>query len=725
MKYILVTGGVISGIGKGIISSSIGTILKAYGWNVTCIKIDPYLNIDAGTFSPYEHGEVYVLDDGSEVDLDLGNYERFLDITLTKDNNITTGKIYQRVMEKERRGDYLGKTVQVVPHITDTIMQWVVDVAQVPVDESGQMPEVCIIELGGTIGDIESMPFVEAFRQMLFRVGCSNFCCVHVSLVPQLSSVGEPKTKPTQWYQRAPFTILTPVELYFCLIMLQASVRELRACGLHPDLIMCRCTSALPKAVIDKISLFSQVPVERVLTVMDVGDLYEVPIHLDKQGVCRILLEHFRLSAKPKIEHPVLGKWQALTQRLRQATRPVRVAVVGKYTKLNDAYLSLLKALRHAAIYANCKLDTDLVCCENLEEHMRLSSPDKFHQAWLVVSSCDAVVVAGGFGPRGLEGKLAAIRFCRERGVPFLGLCLGLQCAVIEFARNVLDWKDANTTEFDPGCKHPVVIDMPEYNPGQMGGTMRLGRRRTALYLSNTAATYVNQTYGHSSPLVTGCGDGPVVQPSPTSSIVHRLINAPFFDARHRHRYEVNPTVVDELEAAGLIIVGRDAEVGDRMEVIELMRPLSTDAVQNDHFPNPMASDSNKIRPTAAQSGPVRHPYFVATQFHPEYTSRPAHPSMFFVGLILAASNQLDSYLHNPFRLSPTVLLEELDGRGCSVALPTGASLSALEDRPSEHNHICYINTLSTALTSSNLNSDSELDAALTRTVDFHIGDYG
>ncbi|KAF6780333.1 hypothetical protein AHF37_00186 [Paragonimus kellicotti] len=399
MKYILVTGGVISGIGKGIISSSIGTILKAYGWNVTCIKIDPYLNLDAGTFSPYEHGEVYVLDDGSEVDLDLGNYERFLDITLTKDNNITTGKIYQRVMEKERRGDYLGKTVQVVPHITDTIMQWVVDVAQIPVDESGQVPEVCIIELGGTIGDIESMPFVEAFRQMLFRVGCSNFCCVHVSLVPQLSSVGEPKTKPTQ-----------------------ASVRELRACGLHPDLIMCRCTSALPKAVIDKISLFSQVPVERVLTVMDVGDLYEVPIRLDKQGICRILLEHFCLSAKPKIEHPVLGKWQALTQRIRQATHPVRVAVVGKYTKLNDAYISLLKALRHAAIYADCKLDTVLVCCENLEEHMRLSSPDQFHQAWLVVSSCDAIVVAGGFGPRGLEGKLAAIRFCRERGVPFLGL---------------------------------------------------------------------------------------------------------------------------------------------------------------------------------------------------------------------------------------------------------------------------------------------------------------
>ncbi|TNN04790.1 CTP synthase 1, partial [Schistosoma japonicum] len=321
VKYILVTGGVISGIGKGIISSSIGTILKAYGWNVTCIKIDPYVNIDAGTFSPYEHGEVYVLDDGSEVDLDLGNYERFLNITLTKDNNITTGKIYQKVIEKERRGDYLGKTVQVVPHITDAIIEWVTDVAQIPVDESGSTPEVCIIELGGTIGDIDSMPYVEAFRQMLFRVGSVNFCCVHVSLVPQLQSVGEPKTKPTQVRFEKVDT-----NGFHCM---QKTVRELRACGLHPDLLMCRCNSPLPSSVINKISLFSQVAVERVIVALDVNDLYEVPIRLNDQNLCSILLEHFHLNPKPHIEYPVLGKWKALTRQVELASETVRIAVVG------------------------------------------------------------------------------------------------------------------------------------------------------------------------------------------------------------------------------------------------------------------------------------------------------------------------------------------------------------------------------------------------------------
>ncbi|CAL8086163.1 unnamed protein product [Calicophoron daubneyi] len=641
MKYILITGGVISGIGKGIISSSIGTILKAYGWNVTCIKIDPYLNIDAGTFSPYEHGEVYVLDDGSEVDLDLGNYERFLDVTLTKDNNITTGKIYQKVMEKERKGDYLGKTVQVVPHITDTIMQWVVDVAQNPVDESGLIPEVCIIELGGTIGDIESMPFVEAFRQMLFRVGNTNFCCVHVSLVPQLSTVGEPKTKPTQ-----------------------ASVRELRACGLQPNLLMCRCSTPLPQSVIDKISLFSQVPSEHVFVVTDTRDLYEVPIRLDKQKICRVLLDHFQLIPKLSFDHPVLDKWKALTRRLNQATDTVHVAIVGKYTKLSDAYISLLKALRHASIYSNRKLEISMVHAENLEEGMRLKNPDCFHQAWLSVSSCDAVVVPGGFGPRGVEGKIAAIRFCREHGVPFLGLCLGLQCAVIEFARNVLGWKDANSTEFDSTTGHPVVIDMPEFNPGHMGGTMRLGRRRTACFLSPTANTYLSNTYGKMN-LPSAAGDTvPHSAASQVDSLVHRLINAPFFDARHRHRYEVNPDMADDLEAAGLLIVGRDADVGNRMEIIELLRPVSPESIRRSRCSASGCGESPDMLHFAVESssGPIRHPYFVATQFHPEYTSRPTRPSPFFVGLLLAACGQLDSYLQRPFRLSPTQLLTESSG---------------------------------------------------------------
>uniref|UniRef100_A0A5K4F3N0 CTP synthase n=1 Tax=Schistosoma mansoni TaxID=6183 RepID=A0A5K4F3N0_SCHMA len=684
VKYILVTGGVISGIGKGIISSSIGTILKAYGWNVTCIKIDPYLNIDAGTFSPFEHGEVYVLDDGSEVDLDLGNYERFLNITLNKDNNITTGKIYQKVIEKERRGDYLGKTVQVVPHITDAIIEWVTNVSRIPVDESGSNPEVCIIELGGTIGDIESMPYVEAFRQMLFRVGSVNFCCVHVSLVPQLQSVGEPKTKPTQ-----------------------ASVRELRACGLHPDLLMCRCSSPLPSSVINKISLFSQVAVERVIVSLDVSDLYEVPLRLNDQNLCSILLEHFHLNPKLHIEYPILGKWKALTRQMELASEIVRIAIVGKYTKFSDAYLSLLKALRHAAIYTNLKLDLSLVCAEDLEENTRIVCPDAFHQAWLTLSSSDAVVVPGGFGQRGVDGKLAAIRFCRERGVPFLGLCLGLQCAVIEFSRNVLGWKDANSTEFDPNTTHPVIIEMPEHNPGIMGGTMRLGRRRTLLYLSEISKSYLQRTYKCSELICAHLDSQLKVSPecrandSNTSSktfcsdsIMHRLINAPYFDGRHRHRYEINPKYVDQLEESGLIVVGRDAEVGNRMEIIELLQPLHQ--FEND------SNFENKC--------PTRHPFFVATQFHPEYTSRPTHPSIFFVGLVLAASKRLSAYVQNPFRLSPTQFVLDEDDKKDTVDILKISASRKLKDTVShcsrESTSTCIMDPINSNKVTSSVNTD-------------------
>nr|CAH8840634.1 unnamed protein product [Trichobilharzia regenti] len=424
------------------------------------------------------------------------------------------------------------------------------------------------------------------------------------------------------------------------------NVRELRAWGLHPDLLMCRCSSPLPSSVINKISLFSQVSVERVILAEDVNDLYEVPIRLNEQNLCSILLEHFQLNPKQHIEYPILGKWKALTRQLELASETVHVAVIGKYAKLNDAYLSLLKALRHAAIYTNRKLDTSLVCAEDLEESTRVSSPDTFHQAWLTVSNADAVVVPGGFGQRGVDGKLAAIRFCRERGVPFLGLCLGLQCAVIEFARNVLGWEDANSTEFDPNTTHPVVIDMPEHNPGNMGGTMRLGRRRTLMYLSEISKSYLERTYktSHrelSTPVLPESGAGDTCTTSETlcsDSVMHRLINAPYFDARHRHRYEVNPKYVNDLEDAGLIVVGRDAEKGNRMEIIELLRPL------------PQSEDSS----FSGSKCSTRHPFFVATQFHPEYTSRPTRPSIFFVGLMLAASNRLDAYVHNPFRLSPT-----------------------------------------------------------------------
>ncbi|KAH8860539.1 CTP synthase 1 [Schistosoma japonicum] len=420
---------------------------------------------------------------------------------------------------------------------------------------------------------------------------------------------------------------------------------------------MCRCNSPLPSSVINKISLFSQVAVERVIVALDVNDLYEVPIRLNDQNLCSILLEHFHLNPKPHIEYPVLGKWKALTRQVELASETVRIAVVGKYTKLNDAYLSLLKALRHATIYTNVKLVVSLVCAEDLEENTRVISPDAFHQAWLTVSNSNAVVVPGGFGQRGVDGKLAAIRFCRERGVPFLGLCLGLQCAVIEFARNVLGWKDANSTEFDPNTTRPIIIDMPEHNSGIMGGTMRLGRRRTLLYLSEISKSYLQRTYKNSELPCTHLESQSPNLPEPGAvgsdtsrdilcldSIMHRLINAPYFDARHRHRYEINPKYVDELEESGLIVVGRDSEMGNRMEIIELLRPLPQPE-------NNLISDNKR---------PARHPFFVATQFHPEYTSRPTRPSIFFVGLMLAASNRLGSYVHNPFRLSPTQFV--LDG---------------------------------------------------------------
>ncbi|CAH8609683.1 unnamed protein product [Dicrocoelium dendriticum] len=453
---------------------------------------------------------------------------------------------------------------------------------------------------------------------------------------------------------------------------------------------MCRCTSVLSQSVIDKVSLFSQVPSTHVIQVVDCDDLYEVPILLDKQGICDLLLKHFCLTPKPVIEVPVLAKWKALTRRLKQASQNISVAIVGKYTKLDDAYLSLIKALRHAAIYADCRVNIRLVCCENLENQVRLLSPDQYHQAWLTVSSCDAVVVAGGFGPRGLEGKLEAIRFCRERGVPFLGLCLGLQCAVIEFSRNVLGLTDANSTEFDAHCKFPVVIEMPEFNPGHMGGTMRLGRRRTSFYLTDTAVDYLNRNYSCADIPVSGCGDGP--GPLRTDSVVHRLINAPFFDARHRHRYEVNPEFVNTLETAGLAVVGRDSDVGNRMEVIELFRPLphgTTVSQLENCFPPPAKLDIQMPK-----QSPVRHPFFVATQFHPEYTSRPAHPSPFFVGLVLAACGKLEQHLQRPFRLSPTMLLGELSTYSSSSQLQEGGTANSpnTEKRPSADQLVDEVN---------------------------------
>ncbi|XP_069444217.1 CTP synthase 1 isoform X3 [Ovis canadensis] len=417
MKYILVTGGVISGIGKGIIASSVGTILKSCGLHVTSIKIDPYINIDAGTFSPYEHGEVFVLDDGGEVDLDLGNYERFLDIRLTKDNNLTTGKIYQYVINKERKGDYLGKTVQVVPHITDAIQEWVMRQALIPVDEDGLEPQVCVIELGGTVGDIESMPFIEAFRQFQFKVKRENFCNIHVSLVPQPSSTGEQKTKPTQ-----------------------NSVRELRGLGLSPDLVVCRCSNPLDTSVKEKISMFCHVEPEQVICVHDVSSIYRVPLLLEEQGVVDYFLRRLDLPIERQ-PRKMLMKWKEMADRYDRLLETCSIALVGKYTKFSDSYASVIKALEHSALAINHKLEIKYVDSTDLEHSTLQEEPVRYHEAWQKLCSAHGVLVPGGFGVRGTEGKIQAISWARKQKKPFLGVCLGMQLAVVEFSRNVLGWQ--------------------------------------------------------------------------------------------------------------------------------------------------------------------------------------------------------------------------------------------------------------------------------------------
>ncbi|KAL5457407.1 hypothetical protein EMCRGX_G034659 [Ephydatia muelleri] len=513
VKYILISGGVISGVGKGVITSSIGTLLKSIGLNVTAIKVDPYLNIDAGTFSPYEHGEVFVLDDGGEVDLDLGNYERFLDVTLTRDNNITTGKIYKYVIEKERKGSYLGKTVQVIPHITDAIQEWVERVARVPVS-GDKIPDVCVIELGGTVGDIEGMPFIEAFRQFQFKVDSKNFCNVHVSLVPETSGTGEQKTKPTQ-----------------------NSVRELRGCGLSPDLIMCRSQHPITSSVKEKTSNFCHVKPEQVVSVHDCSSIYRVPLLLNEQGVLSYLIKRLDLpQISGKTQH-YLHQWKNLADRYDNHHREVRIVLVGKYTKSQDSYLSLIKSLKHAALACRHKLTLLCIEADDLDEICQTENPVKYHEAWQHLCSADGLIVPGGFGARGTEGKIKAIKYAREKKIPFLGVCFGMQLAVIEFARNVLGWEGANSTENDPSTKYPVVIEMPEHNPGEMGGTMRLGKRRTIFK---------------------------------QDCIIKKLYNSgDFVEERHRHRYEVNPQMVSEFEKHGMQFVGHDSEAR-RMEIMEL-----------------------------------------------------------------------------------------------------------------------------------------------------------
>lgn len=513
MKYVLVTGGVVSGLGKGVTASSIGLLLKACGLRVTSIKIDPYLNTDAGTMSPFEHGEVFVLDDGGEVDLDLGNYERFLDIKLTRDNNITTGKIYQSVIDKERRGDYLGKTVQVVPHITDAIQEWIERVAIVPVDGKEGPADVCVIELGGTIGDIESMPFIEALGQFSYRVGPGNFCLIHVSLVPVLNVVGEQKTKPTQH-----------------------SVRGLRGLGLTPNILACRSTKALDENVKAKLSQFCHVPAENIITLYDVPNIWHIPLLLRDQKAHEAILKRLNLIGVAR--EPDLKEWTIRTEVCDMLHNPVRIAMVGKYTGLSDAYLSVLKALLHASVACHRKLIVEWIAADDLEDVTAKEAPDAHKAAWDLLKGADGILVPGGFGDRGVQGKILAAKYAREKDVPFLGICLGMQIAVIEFARSVLGLQDANSTEFDPKTKNPCVIFMPEGSKTHMGGTMRLGSRRTYFEFADCKSA---KLYGGVS----------------------------FVDERHRHRYEVNPNMTSQLEDAGLSFVGKD-ETGHRMEIVEL-----------------------------------------------------------------------------------------------------------------------------------------------------------
>jgi len=561
-KIVVVTGGVVSGIGKGVTASSIGVLFRAMGLRVTALKIDPYLNVDAGTMSPFEHGEVFVLDDGGECDLDLGNYERFLSVFLTKASNLSTGKIYQQVIERERVGEYLGKTVQVVPHVSDAIQEWILKVAREPVAQSKKVddgdlpPEVCIIELGGTLGDIESMPFVEALRQLQENIGYKNMCFIHVSLVPEINS--EQKTKPTQH-----------------------SVKTMMQLGLRPDFLCVRGSNPIEDGARNKLSIFTSVPKSAIISLNDVTNIYRVPLMMMDQNVPSMLAQRLRLPQfKPsggvaynEVEEElcdignskVIEDWTQLSHSVDTPESECKIAMCGKYCNQGDAYLSVVKALTHAAIATKQKLNIEFIDSSELEEDNE--------SARIRLAGCDGIVVPGGFGSRGFEGKIAAIRSARENKTPFLGICLGMQAAVVEFARSQAGILNAHSAEFKEDLvmnEEDVIIFMPEGDRTRMGGTMRLGARETIL------------------------SDG---------SLARKLYGSERIMERHRHRYEVNPSLVDRLESLGLHFSGKNTDKsGERMEVIELSRSY--------------------------------HPYFIATQFHPEFTSRPEKPSPLFLGLL-------------------------------------------------------------------------------------------
>jgi CTP synthase len=537
--FIFVTGGVVSSLGKGIASASLGAILESRGLSISMVKLDPYINVDPGTMSPFQHGEVFVTKDGAETDLDLGHYERFVRTTTSRNSNFTTGRIYENVIRKERRGEYLGGTVQVIPHITDEIKRSILAAA-------GDA-DVCLVEIGGTVGDIESLPFLEAIRQLSVELGRKRTLYMHLTLVPYVVTSGEIKTKPTQH-----------------------SVKELRSIGIQPDILLCRAERAVPEDARRKIALFTNVEDRAVISAADAEDIYEIPLRLHEQNLDGIVVEKFGIDAPPAD----LGEWRRVVDARRNPEGEVNIAMVGKYVDLADAYISLNESLKHAGIQTRTRVNIHYFDSEKIDS-----------EGGDALVGMDAILVPGGFGERGIEGKIAAARFAREHGVPYLGICLGMQVAVIDFARNVAGLEGAHSTEFDRDTPHPVIALITEWldregtkeqrsESSDMGGTMRLGAQESKIR---------------------------------EGSLAHRVYGATSINERHRHRYEFNNNYREQLESRGLVFSA--VSVDDLVEIVEL----------------------------------PGHPWFLGCQFHPEFTSTPRDGHPLFSGFVSAARTHAES----------------------------------------------------------------------------------
>lgn len=534
-KFVFVTGGVVSSIGKGIVAASLGRLLKSRNYSVSILKLDPYINVDPGTMSPFQHGEVFVTEDGAETDLDLGHYERFTDTSMSRLNSVTTGSIYQAVINKERRGAYMGGTVQVIPHITNEIKERIHRVAK------NTNPDVVITEIGGTVGDIESLPFLEAIRQFRKDVGRNNVVYMHVTLIPWIPAAREMKTKPTQH-----------------------SVKELRSIGIQPDVLVCRCDRPLKEGMKEKLSEFCDVPVESVITAQDASSIYEVPLIVEREGLAQQTLALLNLEPR----QPNLTDWQTLVQRMQTPQRQIEIALVGKYVQLSDAYLSVVESLVHGGIAVNSEVKLNWVNAEDIEQY----GAEKF------LKDVSGIVVPGGFGIRGVDGKVQAIQYARQQKIPFLGLCLGMQCAVIEWARNIARLERSNSAEFDPETPNPVINLLPEQEDVvDLGGTMRLGLYACRLSPDTLASSLYPQ------------------------EVIYE---------RHRHRYEFNNAYRSLLIETGYVVSGTSPD-GRLVEIIEL----------------------------------PGHPFFIATQFHPEFQSRPNSPHPLFLGFVKAAVDHYSTCL--------------------------------------------------------------------------------